>query len=372
MKTKEELFSKLPKVKKTDKVIILSHTDLDGSGAIIVANLVFHNCSHIHCGNAEMSEKIYDCISLINKDKLYDFVIATDISVNEETAVKINEEFGDCNNFVILDHHKTALHLNNYDWAVVEPELVKDSFRAKYYDLESDKQMLSSGTSLFFDYLDYIGIVDSEESHSDIPLFVHQVATYDTFNWKNYFKEERKESKCVQLNDIFIACGQDVFETRYIEHLRDSYMKMGSGYYDLCYKFYQENDLLLLIQEEKKRKYLDRVKQNGCLKYKLYYKGNEYSLSVLLGGDYLSDTFDLLKEISPSDVYAIHYFIGTSEQISLRSDVIDVSEFAKYFGGGGHPAAAGFTIPYDKKYSQMKEIYGNTPYPNYSDYIFII
>lgn len=356
--TKKELFSKLPKVKKTDKVIILSHTDLDGSGAIIVANLVFNHCSYKHCSNATMSDDIYSAIELINSDGEYnyDFLIATDISVDAETAKLIDKHYGEYDNFIILDHHKTALHLNEYDWAVVETDLVEDSFRAKYYNefidyfkniYKSDvntSSMSSSGTSLFYDYLDYLDLINPDYDNSDLHSFVHEVATYDTFDWQNFFNEKRESSKSVKLNNLFNAYGREMFEMRYTEHLRDSFTKL-KGYYHNSDKFMRENNLVLSIMEEKKKGYLDRIKESGCIKSKLNYKGKEYSMAIILGGDYLPDVFNLMKQICPSDIYAIIYYANKREQVSLRSDTIDVSELAKEYDGGGHTAAAGFPIP---------------------------
>ena len=74
-----------------------------------------------YCNYDNINEKIKDFIH--NEEYLkYDYVYITDISVDEEVAELINnthpEEFNKgfnlCEMFTLIDHHKTALHLEKY------------------------------------------------------------------------------------------------------------------------------------------------------------------------------------------------------------------------------------------------------------------
>lgn len=350
MKTKEELFSKLPRVKATDKIMLLTHTDLDGSGAVVVLKYIFNDVTWTHCSNNSMNYKIYDAIKMNHINNYYDFIIITDISVNKETAEIINDEFGDDNNFIILDHHKTALYLNEYNWAAVSPELVSDSFRADKYNeailynnIDPDAPRSSSGTSLLYDYLDYIGCT---KPFRDLYLkeFVHRVATYDTFDWKNTFNAPSFK----RLNMIFTIYGQEMFE--------DQFLKFFNG--DISFnEFKSINDMLIEIEESKRDSYLNYVKNTGFIKGELTYKDNIYSVSIWPGNNYLPDVFDIMKQESPSDLYVIYYFTGDQETVSLRSDNIDLSELAADYGGGGHSAAAGFPIKREIQFGHISDLF---------------
>ena len=61
MKTRKEHFEKLRKIKETDRVLLLTHDDMDGAGAEIVlkALLPEGQVSVRHFDNGSMSQQIY-------------------------------------------------------------------------------------------------------------------------------------------------------------------------------------------------------------------------------------------------------------------------------------------------------------------------
>lgn len=82
------------------------------------------------------------------------------------------------------------------------------------------------------------------------------------------------------------------------------------------------------------------------------FNGTTYTIGMVNVPYYLgSDTAHTLLERHPEVTFAIAYFIKGDGTVSCscrsRGD-FDVSEFAKSMGGGGHAAAAGFTIPVDQ------------------------
>lgn len=63
----------------------------------------------------------------------------------------------------------------------------------------------------------------------------------------------------------------------------------------------------------------------------------------------ISETLNHVLELNPEAPFAISFFMGNDEKFiySLRSrGDFDVGAFAKTYGGGGHAAAAGFSLPY--------------------------
>jgi uncharacterized protein len=104
---------------------LLSHNDLDGVGCGILAKLAF----------GEDVKVRYNSISGLNRevewflenDDKNTFLFITDLSVNEKNEHRINEFYLAGGKVQLIDHHKTALHYNNYPWGhvVVEDEVGK-------------------------------------------------------------------------------------------------------------------------------------------------------------------------------------------------------------------------------------------------------
>ena len=331
MKTKNELFSKLYKVKPTYKILLMTHIDLDGSGPVVVLNKFFKNVTVRHCSNAAMSWLTRKAVIEDMTTENFDCVIACDISVNE-TDAKLIEASENRSKFVLIDHHCTADFLNQYEWATVESNLVKDSFRAYFYEkISDDKQKLSSGTSLLYDYLDYLGYADH---NPEFEIFVHMIASYDTWDWKNTFTDAEC---CYELNQLFQIYGYDIFDRIYTER----YTTMSAAEIEA---FNKQNKLLLEIDTNKRENALKNVDKNFQTG-KIKIKDRVYTMCLWSGaGTYMNDVFDRMKEHWPDrELYIIAYGTG----ISIRSDnpAVNVGEICKELNGGGHAAAGGFKIP---------------------------
>ena len=63
------------------------------------------------------------------------FLFITDLSVNEENEKRLQAFYQAGGKVQMLDHHKTALHFNDYEWGHVV--------------VEDDEGKLTSATSLF-------------------------------------------------------------------------------------------------------------------------------------------------------------------------------------------------------------------------------
>jgi len=346
---KEELFKKLYKVKPDDKILLITHIDLDGSGPVVVLKKFFKNVTVTHCANSAMSWLIRKAVTEDMTNDGYDCVIACDTSVNEADA-KLIEESPNKTKFCLIDHHATADFLNQYDWAAVESNLVKDSYRAYFYKgISDDKQKSSSGTSLLYDYIDYLGYSDH---NPEFEAFVHMIASYDTWDWKNTFTDAEC---CYDLNSLFQIYGYEIFDRVYTER----YTTMTPSEIEA---FNKQNELLLEIEKNKRDnflKFVDRNFQTGSIKIGEKF----YSMCLWSGaGTYMNDVFDRMKEHWPDrDLYIMCY--GTGISIRTDDENINIGELCKQFGGGGHAAAGGFKIPDDLQigYAQTA-ITGSTMY----------
>jgi len=90
------------------KVKLFTHTDLDGVSCGIIGKLAFPEINIEYCDYDNVNDKIKQYIES-EEYKDYDTIFITDISVNEEVAKLIDNVFTQEHEFVLLDHHKTAL-----------------------------------------------------------------------------------------------------------------------------------------------------------------------------------------------------------------------------------------------------------------------
>ena len=235
---RHELFKKLTKVNKDDRILLLTHDDADGAGAEIVLRCMFpeKNIEVVHLNNGVMSERIREALTDAAIAESFGKVIACDISCNEADAEYI-DSLPDINSrFVLLDHHLTSQYINRYSWGVSFGDMLEDSFLVNYYSNGH-----SSGTSLILDYMYYCGINFLPDAScittENICLWI---SAYDTWDWKtcfegNYnFKDE---------NLLFAAYGNNLYVRR-----RLSKIGLPPIYYS------SDADRIMLKAEKAKRK----------------------------------------------------------------------------------------------------------------------
>jgi oligoribonuclease NrnB/cAMP/cGMP phosphodiesterase (DHH superfamily) len=295
------------KRRKTMKIKLFTHTDLDGVGCAIVAKHAFEDVDYTLCEYKDINEKVTEFItSQAYKD--YERAFITDISVNDQVAEYIEMINQDLNRefFMLFDHHPTALDLNKYKWANVT--------------VEHTAGTKASGTTLF----DLQLIAEGHLSHKmwDLGQFTEKVRRYDTWEWMNKYDDTHAK----QLNDLLYIIGQSKFIKRFAA---DSSIEFTEG------------ELLLLEVEEKriesyinsKRKELVKSEAHG---YKIGYVFADQNQSIL-GNTLAKENLDvdLIVMIDPG-----------SRKLSYRAvkDEVDVSTLAQMFGGGGHPKASGSQI----------------------------
>lgn len=323
---REQLFERLSKIPEhPDNVLLLTHTDLDGAGAAVLISAAFPN-SNVdikHCNNKEMS----DCILTALKEQScdYDLIMVTDISLTEEDA-RIADGFVH-ENFLLFDHHPTAMHLNKYNWACVHNGKIEDSSRATYYDLADDWH--TSATGLLFDYLAYHKF-DCILNSPKLNYFAYAVSAYDTWDWKT---TKCKKDYIQELSTLCSIYGLSRFE-------RAMSLRIAANE-DLLLPI---DRLLFEIEQERVDTYISKIK-DSIVTGTVDILGKKYSYAGCISTDYVAPVFQYLRDNYPS--YDI-LIINTGASVSLRTNTdVDLAVIAKHFGGGGHVAASGF--PQDLK-----------------------
>lgn len=285
---------------------LLSHNDLDGVGCGILAKIAF---------GAEVKVR-YNSIGSLNREIEYflendtpdTFLFITDLSPNEENEKRLNEHFKQYKNIQLIDHHKSALHLNDYEWGSVL--------------VENEEGALESATSLFYQFLVANELLQPTEA---IDEFVELVRQYDTWEW-----EKNENQQAHYLNSLFFLVSIDEFEETMVERLTSSER----------FDFDEFEKKLLNMEEDKIERYIRRKKRE-IVQTKI---GN-YFVGVVYAESYLSELGNELSKEHPHLDYIAILNMG-SKKISFRTthDDIDVSEIAGNYGGGGHQKASGCNL----------------------------
>jgi uncharacterized protein len=289
---------------------LYTHNDLDGLGCGILAKIAFGEEVEVHYNSvARLNSQVerYFEITKPNQQK-EDMLLITDLTVNDANSKRIDQFVKAGSKAQFIDHHKTALHLNKFDWAKVT---------VSYED-----GRLTSATSLFYDYLTTNQNISFSPS---VEEFVELIRQYDTWEW-----EKNNLLKAKQLNDLFSLLSLDDFESKMIERLKN----------DDSFSFNEFEQQLLKMEEEKINRYI-RKKNRELVQTFI----GEHCVGIVHAEMYHSELGNELGKANGHLDYIVILNMG-GKKVSFRTihDHIDVSAVAEKFGGGGHAKASGCTM----------------------------
>lgn len=292
------------------KVKLFTHTDLDGLGCYIVASEVLGelNVDVEFCDYHNVNEKLNEYLDNVYAYERvpHDLILITDISPDENTAEKINSMIKSDNiKIKLLDHHDTALWLNKYDWSQVQP-------------IELDDSGKTSGTSLLFDYF-----YGEKELSNELAVFAEWVRRYDCWEWKTRYNNQQEP---YQLNELLKIYGREKFIAE-MKHRIDKKKEL------ILYE-----DKMILEQRERE---LERYVESKNKQIKKIDVG-VHTIGVVFAESDLSILGNRLCEMN-LDIDFVAMINLSHNTISYRAvkDDVHVGEFAKTYGGGGHPKASG-------------------------------
>lgn len=289
---------------------LYSHNDLDGVGCGILAK----------CAFGEEVEIRYNSVTGINvqvgkyldrnadqrnpEDKLF----ITDLTVNHDVEQRLHQYVQEGGKVQLLDHHKTAMHFNDYGWAQV--------------DVHHTDGRTSSATSLLYDYMIEHGIL---ERTVVMDQFVELIRLYDTWEWEAENKVQAK-----RLNDLFYMISVDEFEAKMVDRLRVAKE----------FSFDEFEEKILHMEENKIERYIRRKKRELIQTF----IGDE-CVGIVYAESYHSElASELGSEYPHLDYIAILNMGGRKMSLRTIHDHIDVSAIAMRFNGGGHAKASGCAI----------------------------
>lgn len=281
---------------------IFTHTDLDGVGCAVLAKYYNPDIEIEFCDYDNVNQKVNDFLN--NNIALGDLYI-TDIGVSEEIAQRIDYD----TDFILLDHHPTALSLNKYKCCTVKVE-------------DENTGLKTCGTELFYHHLVEYGYLIRSKV---LDRFVEIIRNYDTWRWVDLGEDGKI---CKQINDLLHIYGRDNF----INWCLSSLIQRNFPNLDNT-----ERALLNLRQEEIDRyvekKNKEMITQELCDKVS----------GVVFANKFISELGNRLCKMHPEIDFVTMIDIEdcTVSYRTIKDDINLGRDVAALFGGGGHPKAAG-------------------------------
>ncbi|WFA07219.1 oligoribonuclease [Bacillus sp. HSf4] len=303
---------------------LYSHNDLDGVGCGIIAKVAFGEQVEVRYNSVTgldmQVERFLDRAK--EKGKHHDGLWITDLSVHQENEKKLSEYAEAGGKVKLIDHHKTALHLNEHPWGMV---------KVQYED-----GRLASATSLFYEYLLDNGLIPQSKA---LDQFVELVRQYDTWEWEQAGNQQAK-----RLNDLFFLVSIDEFEDKMVRRLKENDE----------FSFDEFEEKILDMEEGKIERYIRRKRREIVQTFI-----NAHCVGIVHAEAYHSEVGNELGKTYPHLDYIAILNMG-GKKVSLRTihDDTDVSEIAAGFGGGGHAKAAGCPLTDD-----VFRLYVTEPFP---------
>lgn len=285
-----------------DKILLITHTDLDGIGCSILVQRYFENFDIMCLNYNEMADKILLAWRTFRE---YDKVIISDLSIPYDIATMFITL---TDNVVFIDHHMSSLkYANCFPESLIMTEY---------------KGVPTCGTDLLSIYLcDTYNITLQPQEIQ----FIKLVRSWDTWAWVD---EDDGYIAC-QLNDLLSLKSRNEFITDCLEQLEK---------YDTFPEFSTIDAALLAIHEKRRANYIQSSSNRITFK-----DIGGYTCGIVFADEFVSILGNSLctnnEHIDIAVMVSMKY-----RSISFRTirDDIDLSEFAsKYFGGGGHRKAAG-------------------------------
>lgn len=282
---------------------LYTHNDLDGAGCAIAAKCAFGEKVDVHynsVGGLNAQVELF-----LERPKKNRQLFITDPSVHEANEKGLDDYVRSGGKVKLIDHHKTALHLNERSWGQV---------RVAYED-----GRLASATSLFYDYLIQNRLLKPSKALEE---FVELVRLYDTWEW-----ESHGQPKAKRLNDLFYMMSIEEFEEIMLQRLRRSEH----------FAFDDFEERVLDMEEERIERYVRRKKRETV---QTFIAG--MCVGIVHADSYHSELGHELGTENPHLDYMAILNLG-GKKISFRTihGHIDVSEIAGRYGGGGHAKASG-------------------------------
>lgn len=269
------------------RTALLTHTDLDGVGCAVVFAGARPGQGPIELvENGAIDGRVRAALAERARDAAAHEVVVTDHGVDAATADAADAFVRAGGRFLLLDHHRSSLHLAGRSWATIDTD--------------------RSATGLLFDHL------GRPEPYAE---FARLVEDHDL--WLH------RDPRSARLATLAALLGAERFMARFGD---DPGVELREG------------ERLLVDSEEARREDYLRRKVEQARVAEL----GGVPWAICYAEQYQSDLAERL--MSELGVAATAIVNPGRRTVSLRGRNVDVSGIAERFGGGGHARAAAFTF----------------------------
>lgn len=303
------------------RIAHVTHNDLDAVGCDVIAELASDVDSRINIIETKFADisEVNDTVNelldrIVDGELKTDMILITDISVNDDTASRL-DSIANSNGIelVMLDHHMTNHLPEIYEWAQV---VVRDG-----------TELVSATWAVYNYFKDVIG-----NSYPSLMDFAKSVSRYDTWEWKRNFEDGSEEDLNILFRMFHVTEASSVFVNIIAENNFPVFM-MPAYFEDIveAYKYRREESLVHVV--------------DNTVRTVFYDKNNKpYNVGIIIPHE---EFFNAEMSFAYEQQPELDFIIGLGPRkrtISLRTSKPDVNVgiIAKEtFDGGGHAAAAG-------------------------------
>lgn len=340
-----------------NKVLIITHTDLDGvSCGILFRHFISKSKSNnydvnvIHCGYNTITSQVKNAAEQMRIDPEFTHLFITDISFPQYTGLEeelqeIHEKYSD-KTIKLLDHHSTANWLNKYEWAEVKQNdeegtlhcgtywtykyLMERSIWSPYRTwCDKYERQLNKLSKEWNKALKPLSIPYLRQTCSDnIAEYVMMVDLWDVWGWKNYYSYYNPDFDLSNdLNALLHIKGIEEFCLDTMKKLAapvipSVYFSNGANYLQ---RFFTETDAhIIQLNRNKIKRTIQNLSENiTTVKYTYAIRNKERLDNVL---SWFKDKYGNSKEYQDAkEKFKIGYSITyTAGVIYLHDDISDV------------------------------------------------
>jgi uncharacterized protein len=282
------------------KQILVTHSDFDGAACAIVFKTWFPEGTYYSENYDTVDNRLKEILEYSLPDELY----IADISPKDRGVIDLltfANRTTPCKIY-LFDHHKTAMHLDQYTWAT---------------RLNSSK----CGAQLLINWL-FVNREAQGGLTEHLEQLVWHANDYDL--WKH------ENPKSTELNKLLWCLGFERFVNRFVA-VPTTELKSSEK-------------LMIAIEQEKQALYIREVIEHST---DWFSDSQDRPYALCFAEQYHSQLgHTILESPDLDDCEYVMMVDLKGRRVGLRSrqNGIDVSEIAKQFSGGGHQAAAGFQL----------------------------
>lgn len=355
------------------KILSISHTDLDGYSCTILIKLIEKCVPNTSVENVNISpNRLASYLDNIRDTLMnYDRIWITDLSVTQD-VVNIVNELNLQERVHVFDHHMVQL-TEIPSWVTIA-KYAKDDPYSEVHHIEGEENAadwLTCATMIMYNFLQrtpfwkYIrdAILDEPCGNGDTDNINHycwSVESYDTFSfWQkqmdgtldDYIRDMGTTYMIdgPRINALYHAIDRDLFEKYITDYIMCA---MAAEQMTQDSRAYPWVGRVIDIEMARNELYNETALKRLTIfpfKKTLYKNGKVHNLDYTIGIVFAEKNGPAIGNAACYKIPNIDFCaVVSNNQVSFYTtkENLKVCEIAALFGGGGHDAAAGFTISY--------------------------